>query len=177
VRPGTRRRRRCRTHGCSDCPIGGRRSRHRPYGDLVSNVESPSVDGARAAMHDRNLRVSFTWMPVPSVFGWLEHRERQRTILEPAAHLIDSGPTAHSGGGDMSARTGARCTPCPGVRPSPRQGGPGHELRSQIRSGRSAATGTQGKAIRRRVGARLPDISFGAGLRHPLVPGAGPENP
>jgi NADPH2:quinone reductase len=41
----------------------------RPYGDLVSNVESPWEDEAIAAMHNRNLRVSFAWMPAPSVFG------------------------------------------------------------------------------------------------------------
>jgi NADPH:quinone reductase len=62
----------------------------RPYGDLVSNVESPWEEEAIKAMHDRNLRVSFTWMPAPSVFGWPEHRERQRAILEEAAPLFDS---------------------------------------------------------------------------------------
>lgn len=63
----------------------------RPYGDLVSNVESTWEDEAINAMHDRNLRVSFTWMPAPSVFGWPEHRERQRTILERAGEHFDSG--------------------------------------------------------------------------------------
>jgi NADPH:quinone reductase len=63
----------------------------RPYGDLVSNVESPWVDGAIKAMQNRNLRVSFTWMPAPSVFGWPEHRERQRAILEQAAAHFDDG--------------------------------------------------------------------------------------
>jgi NADPH:quinone reductase len=63
----------------------------RPYGDLVSNVESPWEDEAIAAMHGRNLRVSFTWMPAPSVFGWRAHRERQREILERAAERFDSG--------------------------------------------------------------------------------------
>jgi NADPH:quinone reductase len=63
----------------------------RPYGDLVSNVESPWEDEAIAAMHNRNLRVSFTWMPAPSVFGWPEHRARQRTILEQAASHFDAG--------------------------------------------------------------------------------------
>lgn len=63
----------------------------RPYGDLVSNVESPWEPDALKAMHDRNLRVSFTWMPSPSVFGWLEHRERQRRILEEAADYFDAG--------------------------------------------------------------------------------------
>ena len=40
-------------------------------------------------MHDRNLRVSFTWMPAPSVFRWTEHRERQRAILDKARPLFD----------------------------------------------------------------------------------------
>jgi NADPH2:quinone reductase len=63
----------------------------RPYGDLVSNVESPWPDPAIEAMRKRNLRVSFTWMPAPSVFGWFGERERQRRILEEAARLFDSG--------------------------------------------------------------------------------------
>jgi NADPH2:quinone reductase len=63
----------------------------RPYGDLVSNVESAWEDEAISAMHDRNLRVSFTWMPAPSVFGWPEQRERQRAILEQAAGHFDTG--------------------------------------------------------------------------------------
>ncbi len=63
----------------------------RPYGDLVSNVESRWEDAAVSAMHDRNLRVSFTWMPAPSVFGWGSHRERQRMILEQAAAHFDAG--------------------------------------------------------------------------------------
>jgi NADPH2:quinone reductase len=63
----------------------------RPYGDLVSNVESAWEDEAIRAIHDRNLRVSFTWMPSPSVFGWPEQRERQRRILESAAAHFDAG--------------------------------------------------------------------------------------
>jgi NADPH:quinone reductase len=63
----------------------------RPYGDLVSNVESRWEQEAITAMHDRNLRVSFTWMPAPAVFGWPEHRERQRAILEQAAVHFDAG--------------------------------------------------------------------------------------
>lgn len=63
----------------------------RPYGDLVSNVESPWEAEALKAMHDRNLRVSFTWMPAPSVFGWPEHRERQREILEQAGVHFEAG--------------------------------------------------------------------------------------
>jgi NADPH:quinone reductase len=63
----------------------------RPYGDLVSNVESSWEDAAVDAMHDRNLRVSFTWMPAPSVFGWREHRERQRAILEEAGRHFEAG--------------------------------------------------------------------------------------
>ena len=71
----------------------------RPYGDLVSSVESPWADEAIAAWHDRNLRVSFTWMPAPSVFGWAEHRERQRGILDQAA--------AHFDAGDLRVQVGA----------------------------------------------------------------------
>jgi len=63
----------------------------RPYGDLVSNVESPWETAAVTTLHNRNLRVSFTWMPAPSVFGWPEHRERQRVILEQAAGHFDAG--------------------------------------------------------------------------------------
>jgi NADPH:quinone reductase len=63
----------------------------RPYGDLVSNVESRWEDEAITELHNRNLRVSFTWMPAPSVFGWTEHRERQRAILEQAADRFDAG--------------------------------------------------------------------------------------
>jgi NADPH2:quinone reductase len=63
----------------------------RPYGDLVSKVESPWEAEAITAMQNRNLRVSFTWMPAPSVFGWAEHRARQRTILEQAASHFEAG--------------------------------------------------------------------------------------
>lgn len=63
----------------------------RPYGDLVTNVESPWEQEALKAMHDRNLRVSFTWMPSPSVFGWPEHKRRQRGVLEEAAKHFEAG--------------------------------------------------------------------------------------
>jgi NADPH:quinone reductase len=63
----------------------------RPYGDLVSNVESPWEEEAVRATHSRNLRVSFTWMPAPSVYGWPAHRERQRAILEQAGAHFDTG--------------------------------------------------------------------------------------
>jgi NADPH2:quinone reductase len=63
----------------------------RPYGDLVSNVESPWEDSAIELMHNRSLRVSFTWMPAPSVFGWLPQRERQTGILQQAAGHFDAG--------------------------------------------------------------------------------------
>ena len=63
----------------------------RPYGDLVSTVESPWPAEAIEAMRQRNLRVSFSWMPAPSVFGWFGERERQTGILEDAARLFDSG--------------------------------------------------------------------------------------
>jgi NADPH:quinone reductase len=63
----------------------------RPYGDLVSTMESKWEDEAVTAMQQRNLRVSFTWMPAPQVFGWDRDRERQTKILEEAAALFDSG--------------------------------------------------------------------------------------
>jgi NADPH2:quinone reductase len=63
----------------------------RPYGDLVSTVESPWEDEAITTMHNRNLRVSFTWMPAAQVFGWQQQRERQRGILEQAATHFDAG--------------------------------------------------------------------------------------
>ena len=63
----------------------------RPYGDLVSNVETPWSDEAVTLLQQHNLRVSFTWMPAPSVFGWPEQRERQREILEQAATHFDAG--------------------------------------------------------------------------------------
>ena len=63
----------------------------RPYGDLVSNVESQWEPEVITTLRNRNLRVSFTWMPAPSVFGWPEHRERQRAILEQAAAHFDAG--------------------------------------------------------------------------------------
>ena len=91
----------------------------RPYGDLVSNVESPWEDEAITAMHDRNLRVSFTWMPAPSVFGWPEHRERQRRILERAAADFDSGDLRIVRRRDVPARTSCG-------RPPRARGRPGH---------------------------------------------------
>jgi len=63
----------------------------RPYGDLVSNVESRWEEAAVEVMHDRNLRVSFTWMPAPQVLGWERDRERQRHLLEQAATHFDAG--------------------------------------------------------------------------------------
>ncbi len=42
-------------------------------------------------MQQRNLRVSFTWMPAPAVLGWPEQRERQTSILEQAAARFDAG--------------------------------------------------------------------------------------
>ena len=63
----------------------------RPYGDLVTNVESAWEQEALKVMHDRNLRVSFTWMPSPSVFGWPEHKERQRGVLEEASKHFQAG--------------------------------------------------------------------------------------
>jgi NADPH:quinone reductase len=63
----------------------------RPYGDLVSNVETGWTEEAVTVMQQHSLRVSFTWMPGPSVFGWDAQRERQRGILEQAAARFDEG--------------------------------------------------------------------------------------
>ncbi len=63
----------------------------RPYGDLVSNVESSWSPEAVTVMQQHNLRVSFTWMPAPSVYGWPDQRERQRAILEQAAGHFEAG--------------------------------------------------------------------------------------
>ena len=57
----------------------------------MSSVESSRANEAITAWHERNLRVSFTWMPAPSVFGWAQHRERQREILDQAAEHYDAG--------------------------------------------------------------------------------------
>ncbi len=61
----------------------------RPYGDIVSNLEPVWADGLVRTMNRRNLRVSFTFMPAPALFGWPEERERQRRILDSAATLFD----------------------------------------------------------------------------------------
>jgi NADPH2:quinone reductase len=63
----------------------------RPYGDLVSNVETGWTEEAVTVMQQHSLRVSFAWMPGPSVFGWDAQRERQRGILEQAAARFDEG--------------------------------------------------------------------------------------
>ncbi len=62
----------------------------RPYGDLVSNVETPFEPAAVTLMQQRSLRVSFAWMPAPAVFGWDAHRIRQREILDRAAEHFDA---------------------------------------------------------------------------------------
>ena len=63
----------------------------RPYGDLVSNVETPWTESAVTLFQQHSLRVSFAWMPGPSLFGWPEQRGRQREILEQAAGYFDAG--------------------------------------------------------------------------------------
>ena len=63
----------------------------RPYGDLVSNVETDWAGGSVSAFQTRSLRVSFTWTPGAQVFGWPEQRVRQREILQQAAPYFDSG--------------------------------------------------------------------------------------
>ena len=107
----------------------------RPYGDLVTNVESPWGQEALKAMHDRNLRVSFTWMPSPSVFGWPEHKERQRRILEEAAKPFRSRPAHGPGWCDISPGAGGRSATPTGGRPGYGQGGAYHLLTSGPPSG------------------------------------------
>ncbi|HEY0934996.1 MAG TPA: zinc-binding dehydrogenase [Trebonia sp.] len=63
----------------------------RPYGDLVSNAETPIDDDALELMQRHSLRVSFAWMPAPAVFGWDAQRIRQREILERVAPHFDTG--------------------------------------------------------------------------------------
>lgn len=63
----------------------------RPYGDLVSNVETAWTESAVTLFQQHSLRVSFAWMPGPSLFSWPEQRVRQREILEQAAGHFDAG--------------------------------------------------------------------------------------
>jgi NADPH2:quinone reductase len=63
----------------------------RPYGDLVSNAETPIEGAALKLMQQHSLRVSFAWMPAPAVFGWDDQRIRQREILERVAGHFDAG--------------------------------------------------------------------------------------
>jgi NADPH2:quinone reductase len=61
------------------------------YGTLVTCVERrwPSMDPTVALQ--RNLRVAYTWMPAPQVYGLHEGRVAQTAILERGARLIDEG--------------------------------------------------------------------------------------
>ena len=94
----------------------------RPYGDLVSNVESPWEDEAIKTMHDRNLRVSFTWMPAAQVFGWQQQRERQRADTRAGRGPLRRGRAPGPGRRRLSARPGGRRPPRPGGGQGPRQG-------------------------------------------------------
>jgi NADPH2:quinone reductase len=62
-----------------------------PYGTLVTCVQRnwPVAD-ASAAMQ-RNIRIAFTWMPAPQVFGLHEARVHQTDILDRVARSIDDG--------------------------------------------------------------------------------------
>ncbi len=63
----------------------------RPYGELVSCVESTwPGDGSTVAQH-ANLRVGFEWMPGPAVYGWEDAKRKQATILQTGAELFDAG--------------------------------------------------------------------------------------
>jgi NADPH:quinone reductase-like Zn-dependent oxidoreductase len=66
-----------------------------PRGRRGEGARLDGADGADVVHYT----VSFAWMPAPSVFGWPEHRERQRRILEQAA--------AHFDAGDMRVEVGA----------------------------------------------------------------------
>jgi NADPH:quinone reductase-like Zn-dependent oxidoreductase len=99
----------------------------RPYGDLVSNVESPWEDEAVTLMQQRSLRVSFAWMPAPSVFGWPDQRERQRGILEQAAAHFDAGDLRVQVGATFPLEQAAEAHRA-SKRAGDRQSGPHHVL-------------------------------------------------
>jgi NADPH2:quinone reductase len=61
------------------------------YGTLVTCVERrwPAMDPSTAMQ--RNVRVAYTWMPAPQVYGLHPARIAQTDILERGARLIDEG--------------------------------------------------------------------------------------
>jgi NADPH:quinone reductase len=61
------------------------------YGTLVTCVARnwPAADASGAMQ--QNVRLAFTWMPAPQVFGLHEARVRQTDILERVARSIDEG--------------------------------------------------------------------------------------
>ncbi|MDE2483150.1 MAG: zinc-binding dehydrogenase [bacterium] len=61
------------------------------YGTLVTCVARAWPSGDPSQAMQRNLRVAFTWMPAPQVFGLHEERVRQTTILQRGAELFDAG--------------------------------------------------------------------------------------
>ena len=87
----------------------------RPYGDLVSNVESPWEDEAVTTMHNRNLRVSFAWMPAPRYSAGSRSGNASARILEQAAAHFDAGDS-----GSRSAPPSRSPTPPTPTEPSKR---------------------------------------------------------
>ncbi len=61
------------------------------YGTLVSCVARQWPGNDPSAAMQRNLRIAWTWMPAPQVFGLHEARVHQTEILERGARLIDDG--------------------------------------------------------------------------------------
>ncbi len=63
----------------------------RPYGELVTCVESTWPSDGSAVAQRANLRVGFEWMPGPAVYGWEEAKRKQAVILQTGAELFDAG--------------------------------------------------------------------------------------
>ena len=61
------------------------------YGTLVSCVARQWPGNNPSAAMQRNLRIAWTWMPAPQVFGLHEARLHQTEILERGAGMIDEG--------------------------------------------------------------------------------------
>ena len=118
----------------------------RPYGDLVSNVESPWEEEAVKVMHDRNLRVSFAWMPAPAVFGWDAAPGTPAEDPGAGRRVLRRGRATGPGRRDVPARARRRRAPRPGGRPGHRQGRPHDGIPE---AGAGDAGGDAGSAGRR----------------------------
>jgi hypothetical protein len=93
----------------------------RPYGDLVSNVESPWPEAAVEAMQQRNLRVSFTWMPAPSVSAGSPSGSGRPGSWRRRRGCSTRGAVG-AGRGDLPPRGGGRGPSRARGRPGARQG-------------------------------------------------------